>query len=103
MKEKTLRYPGHIDLMRVFRETGLFDTEPVEVDGRPVVPRDVTASLLAHDNFNGAFIQLILLAQLSDIEFLVAFTVVHLQIHQFTDKLLLAHAAVFTDRVDLFV
>jgi saccharopine dehydrogenase-like NADP-dependent oxidoreductase len=31
MKEKTLRYPGHIALMRVLRETGLFSKEPVEV------------------------------------------------------------------------
>lgn len=31
MKEKTMRYPGHIALMRVLRETGLFSKEPVEV------------------------------------------------------------------------
>jgi saccharopine dehydrogenase-like NADP-dependent oxidoreductase len=31
MKEKTMRYPGPIALMRVLRETGLFSKEPVEV------------------------------------------------------------------------
>jgi len=31
MKEKTMRYPGHIALMRVLRETGLFSKDPVEV------------------------------------------------------------------------
>ncbi|HRP61852.1 MAG TPA: saccharopine dehydrogenase C-terminal domain-containing protein [Phycisphaerales bacterium] len=46
MKEKTLRYPGHIELMRVFRETGLFGTEPIQIGGVSVVPRDVIASLM---------------------------------------------------------
>jgi saccharopine dehydrogenase-like NADP-dependent oxidoreductase len=46
MKEKTLRYPGHIELMRVFRATGLFDTEPVDVGGQAVVPRDLLAAVL---------------------------------------------------------
>lgn len=46
MKEKTLRYPGHIELMRVFRETGLFSKEPIDVGGQQVRPLDVTAALL---------------------------------------------------------
>lgn len=46
MKEKTLRYPGHIDLMRVMRETGLFSKEPVTVKGVTVRPLDVTSALL---------------------------------------------------------
>ncbi len=46
MREKTLRYPGHAELMRVLRATGLFDTEPVDVKGAKVVPRDVAAALL---------------------------------------------------------
>jgi saccharopine dehydrogenase-like NADP-dependent oxidoreductase len=51
MKEKTLRYPGHIELMRVLRETGLFSEEAMEVptaDGglASVRPRDVMAKLL---------------------------------------------------------
>jgi saccharopine dehydrogenase-like NADP-dependent oxidoreductase len=46
MREKTLRYPGHIELMRVFRETGLFSKELVEVAGQKVRPLDVTAKLL---------------------------------------------------------
>jgi lysine 6-dehydrogenase len=46
MREKTLRYPGHSDLMRAFRETGLFSTDPVEVAGARVRPRDLTAALL---------------------------------------------------------
>ena len=46
MKEKTLRYPGHCELMRVFRETGLFDKETIEVGGVRVRPLDLTSKLL---------------------------------------------------------
>jgi saccharopine dehydrogenase-like NADP-dependent oxidoreductase len=46
MKEKTLRYPGHIELMRVFRHTGLFGKEPIKVGDATVRPLDVTAALL---------------------------------------------------------
>lgn len=46
MKEKTLRYPGHIALMRAFRETGFFSKEAIEVKGQTVRPLDVTAALL---------------------------------------------------------
>jgi saccharopine dehydrogenase-like NADP-dependent oxidoreductase len=46
MKEKTLRYPGHVQLMRAFRETGLFSKEPVMVGGRPIRPLDATAAVL---------------------------------------------------------
>jgi len=46
MAEKTLRYPGHIDLMRAMRDTGLFSKEPVRVGGQTVVPLEVTSALL---------------------------------------------------------
>lgn len=46
MKEKTLRYPGHIEKMRVLRELGLFSETPVEVKGVKVAPRDLTTKLL---------------------------------------------------------
>jgi saccharopine dehydrogenase-like NADP-dependent oxidoreductase len=46
MKEKTLRYPGHANLMRVFRESGFFDADPVDVDGRQVRPIAVTSKLI---------------------------------------------------------
>ena len=44
--EKTLRYPGHIELMRVLRETGFFGREEIEVGGARVRPIDVTARLM---------------------------------------------------------
>ena len=47
MVEKTMRYPGHIELMRVFRETGFFSEKEIELkDGTKVRPLDVTESLL---------------------------------------------------------
>jgi lysine 6-dehydrogenase len=41
MEYKTLRYPGHAALMRPIRELGLLDARPIDVKGKPVVPRDV--------------------------------------------------------------
>lgn len=41
MEYKTLRYPGHADAMRVVRELGLLSTDPVDVKGAIVKPRDV--------------------------------------------------------------
>jgi len=46
MKEKTLRYPGHIENMAILRETGFFSKEPVEVNGVRIRPLDFTATLL---------------------------------------------------------
>lgn len=46
MKEKTLRYPGHIDKIRVLRETGFFSKEPVEVNGVKLRPLDFTSRIL---------------------------------------------------------
>jgi len=40
MEYKTLRYPGHADLMRAVREMGLLDLTPVMVKGKEIVPRD---------------------------------------------------------------
>ena len=46
MKEKTLRYPGHIEKMAVLRETGFFSEEPVKINGSAIRPIDFTAKLL---------------------------------------------------------
>ncbi|HEX7502751.1 MAG TPA: saccharopine dehydrogenase C-terminal domain-containing protein, partial [Acidobacteriota bacterium] len=46
MKEKTLRYPGHIEKIAVLRETGFFSQEPVEIHGAHIRPLDLTAKLL---------------------------------------------------------
>src|SRR5882672_4812366 len=41
MEYKTLRYPGHVAIMRPIRDLGLLDLQPVTVRGTKVVPRDV--------------------------------------------------------------
>src|SRR5438270_7384555 len=41
MEYKTLRYPGHVAVMRPIRELGLLDVTPVKVKGKEVVPRDL--------------------------------------------------------------
>ena len=46
MKEKTLRWPGHAEKMRMLRETGFLSEEPMDVAGAPVRPYDVTTRLL---------------------------------------------------------
>ena len=46
MKEKTLRYPGHIEKMQVLREAGFFSKEEVEVNGTKIKPIDLTSKLL---------------------------------------------------------
>jgi len=40
MEYKTLRYPGHVAIMRPVRELGLLSMKPVMVKGSKVVPRD---------------------------------------------------------------
>jgi len=46
MIEKTLRYPGCIEYLRVLRESGFFSYEEIEVNGTRIRPIDVTAKLL---------------------------------------------------------
>ena len=47
MLEKTLRYPGHVDVVRIFRDAGFLDLTPIRVKSASVRPIDVTASLLS--------------------------------------------------------
>ncbi len=46
MKEKTLRYPGHIQLIGALRDAGFFDKNSINVNGVPVVPFDLTSRIL---------------------------------------------------------
>lgn len=41
MEYKTLRYPGHAEIMQAIRGLGLLAKEPIVVKGSSVVPRDV--------------------------------------------------------------
>ncbi len=46
MTEKTLRYPGTVEYMKVLRACGFFDKEKIKVDGKMISPLDLTAKLL---------------------------------------------------------
>jgi len=43
--EVTLRHPGHLNSMKLLRQLGLFDKEPVEVDGYLIQPYKLTAKI----------------------------------------------------------
>ncbi len=46
MKEKTLRYPGHIDLMKGLIKAGFLNTKPVSFKEQQISPMEFTSSLL---------------------------------------------------------
>ena len=46
MKEKTLRYPGHIEYINMLKQSGFFREDYVNVNGKKVRPIDVSAKLL---------------------------------------------------------
>ncbi|NTW32343.1 MAG: Gfo/Idh/MocA family oxidoreductase [Bacteroidetes bacterium] len=46
MKEKTLRYPGHVEYVRVLKESGFFNKKKVIVNGTEISPLDVTCKIL---------------------------------------------------------
>ncbi len=46
MIEKTMRFPGHIDYMKMLREAGFFGEEEIVVKGVKIRPIDLTAKLL---------------------------------------------------------
>jgi saccharopine dehydrogenase-like NADP-dependent oxidoreductase len=49
MKEKTLRYPGHIDLIIALKQAGFFDTTPLRVGDADITPLEFTSKLLVNE------------------------------------------------------
>ena len=49
LKEKTLRYPGHVEYVRVLKESGFFSEEEIDVKGNKVSPLDVTSKILFNE------------------------------------------------------
>ena len=49
MKEKTLRYPGHVEYVRVLKESGFFSEETIDVKGIAVSPLDFTSKILFNE------------------------------------------------------
>ncbi|MGB5893598.1 MAG: saccharopine dehydrogenase C-terminal domain-containing protein [Ignavibacteriaceae bacterium] len=46
MIEKTMRYPGHKELMKVFRDSGFFSDEEIMINEHAIRPVDLTSKLL---------------------------------------------------------
>jgi lysine 6-dehydrogenase len=46
MEYKTLRYPGHAEIMETIRDLGLLDVDPVDVKGIKVSPRDLFVTVV---------------------------------------------------------
>lgn len=49
MKEKTLRYPGHVEYVRVLKESGFFAEEKIQVGGQFVSPLEFTSKILFNE------------------------------------------------------
>jgi len=45
-KEKTLRYPGHVEQIIALREAGFFSETPIEINGHTVSPLQFTSRIL---------------------------------------------------------
>lgn len=46
MKEKTLRYPGHVEYVKVLKESGFFKEEKINIKGTEISPLDFTSKIL---------------------------------------------------------
>lgn len=46
MKEKTLRYPGHIELIKALKASGFFDQNEIEINGTKIKPIEFTNKIL---------------------------------------------------------
>ena len=49
MKEKTLRYPGHIELIIALKQAGFFDKDEIEINGTKISPLKFSSKILFRD------------------------------------------------------
>jgi lysine 6-dehydrogenase len=49
MKEKTLRYPGHSELIIALKQAGFFDEQEIEINGTRISPHQVSSKILFND------------------------------------------------------
>jgi lysine 6-dehydrogenase len=49
MKEKTLRYPGHSELIIALKQAGFFDEQEIEINGTRISPHQVSSRILFND------------------------------------------------------
>jgi saccharopine dehydrogenase-like NADP-dependent oxidoreductase len=48
-KEKTLRYPGHVDIILSLKESGFFNETPIDINGIKIAPLKVTSQILFNE------------------------------------------------------
>ena len=48
-KEKTMRYPGHVDIIRSLKESNFFSEIPINVNGTMISPLKVTSQILFNE------------------------------------------------------
>jgi len=48
-KEKTMRYPGHVEIIRSLKESGFFSERAIDVDGTMISPLKVTSQVLFNE------------------------------------------------------
>ena len=48
-KEKTMRYPGHVDIIISLKESGFFKETPIDVNGSKISPLKVTSQILFNE------------------------------------------------------
>jgi saccharopine dehydrogenase-like NADP-dependent oxidoreductase len=48
-KEKTMRYPGHVDIILSLKESGFFSEIPIDVNGTKIAPIKVTSQILFNE------------------------------------------------------
>lgn len=46
MTEKTLRFPGHIEIIKLLREIGFFSEKEIELNGKMIKPIDLASKIL---------------------------------------------------------
>lgn len=49
MKEKTLRYPGHVEYVKVLKESGFFNEEKINLNGKEISPLEFTSKILFNE------------------------------------------------------
>ena len=49
MKEKTLRYPDHIEYIKVLKESGFFSEETININGTNISPLEFTSKILFNE------------------------------------------------------
>jgi saccharopine dehydrogenase-like NADP-dependent oxidoreductase len=49
MKEKTLRYPGHVEYIQVLKQSGFFDTKTININGTEISPLEFSSKVLFNE------------------------------------------------------